>query len=62
VKQRFITPEAERAVQSLSPYQRSPRGLVFGPTENRAFIPARVADNPSIDIDDYVERMLFARQ
>jgi phage terminase large subunit-like protein len=57
VKQRFITPEAERAVQALGAYQPSPAGLIFWPTPNRAFVPARVADNPSLDIDDYVERL-----
>jgi hypothetical protein len=58
VKQRFITREAERTIQSLGPYERSPPGLIFWPAPNRAFVPARVADNPSLDIDDYVERML----
>ena len=58
VKQRFITREAEKAIQSLGPYERSPSGLIFWPVPNRAFVPARVADNPSLDIDDYVERML----
>jgi phage terminase large subunit-like protein len=57
VKQRFITQEAERAVQALGAYQPSPAGLIFWPAPNRAFVPARVADNPSLDINDYVERM-----
>lgn len=58
VKQRFISREAEKMIQSLGAYERSPAGLVFWPTPNRAFVPARVADNPSLDINDYVERML----
>lgn len=57
VKQRFITPAAEKHIQSLGAYQPSPAGLIFWPTPNRAFIPARVADNPSLDVDDYVERL-----
>jgi hypothetical protein len=57
VKQRFITLEAEGSVQALGAYQPSPAGLIFWPAPNRAFVPARVADNPSLDIDDYVARL-----
>ena len=57
VKQRFITHDAEKAMQQLSAYQPSPAGLVFWPNPDRAFVPARVADNPSLDINDYVARM-----
>lgn len=57
VKGRFITPQAERAVQALGPFQPSPPGLIFWPAPHRAFVPARVADNPSLDIEDYVGRM-----
>jgi hypothetical protein len=58
VKQRFVTPEAERAIQQLSPRNPSPAGLVFWQTPKCAFVPARVADNPSLDVEDYRERML----
>src|SRR4029453_8335922 len=37
--------------------QPSPRGVVFWPAPDRAFVPARVADNPSLDIQDYVGRL-----
>jgi len=57
VRQRFITREAELSVQSLGAYQPSPPGLIFWPTPDRAFVPARVADNPSLDIEDYVGRL-----
>ncbi len=57
VRQRFITQEAEKAVQTLGAYQPSPPGLVFWPAPDRAFVPARVADNPSLDIEDYVSRL-----
>jgi phage terminase large subunit-like protein len=57
VKTRFITSEAERSIQALRPFEPSPPGLVFWPAENRAFVPARVADNPSLDVDDYIKRM-----
>jgi phage terminase large subunit-like protein len=58
VKERFVTREAQTAIQQLSPREPSPAGMMFWPTENRAFVPARVADNPSLDVDDYIERML----
>ncbi len=57
VKARFITSDAEKVIQSLRPLEPSPSGLIFWPSENRAFVPARVADNPSLDVDDYVDRM-----
>jgi phage terminase large subunit-like protein len=57
VRQRFITQEAEKAVQALGAYQPSPPGLLFWPTPDRAFVPARVADNPSLDLDDYIGRL-----
>jgi hypothetical protein len=57
VKARFITPAAEKAIQSLGPFDPSPAGAVFWPTPTRAFVPARVADNPSLDSQDYVERL-----
>lgn len=57
VKSWFITPEAERAILQLGAYQPSPAGLIFWPNPNRAFVPARVADNPSLDIEDYVARL-----
>lgn len=57
VRKRFITREAELSVQTLGAYQPSPPGLVFWPMPDRAFVPARVADNPSLDIEDYVGRM-----
>ena len=44
-------------MQSLGAYQASPPGLLFWPAPDRAFVPARVADNPSLDIEDYVGRM-----
>lgn len=58
VKRRFVTREAEDAVRELSPRTPSPANMVFWPSSERAFVPARVADNPSLDIDDYVRRML----
>lgn len=57
VKQRFITPDAERTIQALNARQPSPPGMIFWPTPNRAFVPARVADNPSLAIDDYIGRL-----
>jgi phage terminase large subunit-like protein len=58
VKERFVTREAQAAIEQLQPRESSPAGMIFWPTPSRAFVPARVADNPALDIDDYVERML----
>src|SRR5262249_1944529 len=57
VKSRFVTGEAERSIQELRPLEPSPSGLIFWPSDNRAFVPARVAVNPSLDVEDYISRM-----
>ena len=58
VKQRFVTPEAEKAIKSLHHDEPSPSGMIFYNGPKRAFLPARVADNPSLDLRDYIDRML----
>lgn len=57
VKQRFITPDAIQTLGTLDPRAPCPPGLIFWPTPDRAFVPARLADNPHLDIDDYEKRM-----
>lgn len=57
VRRRFITKEAEKLLKKLRPYDQSPPGLVFYKNPKRAFVPARVADNPTLDIDAYIETM-----
>tara|TARA_R110000803_G_scaffold210718_2_gene283390 strand:- start:18711 stop:20222 length:1512 start_codon:yes stop_codon:yes gene_type:complete len=57
VKRRFITEEAMKATAKLDTDDASPDGMVFWATEDRAFVPARVADNPSLDFDDYKKKL-----
>lgn len=46
VKKRFITPEAEEAIKNGV-------NRIFETPEGRIFIPSRIADNPSIDEEEY---------
>lgn len=54
VKARFITEEAAKAVLEFEPWEPSPPGLVFEAAKGRMFVPARVADNPFLDREDYL--------
>lgn len=56
-KKRFITDEAIAATRHLKATDPSPPGTVFYATPDRAFVPARVADNPYIDLADYVKSL-----
>lgn len=56
VKSRFITKEAIEAIRGLSSRQPSPPGMVFW-NGGRAFVPARIADNPSLNVEDYSRRL-----
>lgn len=58
VRRRFVTREAEEAIRAIPYDQPSPPGMLFEPTPDRFFLPARLADNPTLDIEDYTERML----
>lgn len=57
VKSRFITAESEKQIREINYDLPSPKGFVFWSTSERAFVPARVADNPSLNIPDYITRM-----
>jgi len=54
VKSRFISDEAARAVLQFAPWEPSPPGLIFEAPNGRMFVPARVADNPYLDREDYL--------
>ena len=56
VRSKFVTDEAQQALKKLTYRDPSPKGIFW--KEGRAFVPARVADNPSLDVDDYINRML----
>ena len=57
VMKRFITQEAIDSIKELTAYDPSPPGQIFWTPEGRAFLPARVADNPTLDTDDYIQRL-----
>lgn len=57
VKNRFVTSAAIKSIQSTSYNEPSPKNFIFWMNPDRAFVPARVADNPSLDIEDYIARM-----
>lgn len=59
VKQRFITAEAMNALKDLDPEAPIPRGLIFyaDKERTRAFVPARLADNPHLDRATYTRRL-----
>lgn len=53
VRRRFVTKESEEAIRSWDKHQPSPAGSVFFVNERRAFVPARLADNPFLDRAEY---------
>lgn len=57
VKSRFITEEAMAAMEGMDPMKPTPKGMVFFPRPDVAFMPARVADNGYIFLQDYLKRM-----
>lgn len=60
VKDHFITNEAIAAVKRLDPTEETPIGMVFykdAPLNTIAYVPSRAADNPSLDIEDYIRRL-----
>lgn len=57
VLQRFITPEAMDFLDCLDAEAPSPVGMNFETPEGHIFVPARIADNPFLDIDEYREQL-----
>lgn len=57
VKQRFVTEQAMDMIAGLEVHQPCPQGSVFNLSPTRAFVPSRVADNPTLDVDDYLQRL-----
>jgi phage terminase large subunit-like protein len=57
VKQRFITDEAIRTLKQFTAHDPSPEGMMFQAPCNAVFVPARIADNPTLAVNDYVERL-----
>lgn len=57
VKNRFVTTHALDAMLKLKPDEPCTAEMIYWPTPKRAFVPARLADNPSIDAIDYTEKL-----
>jgi hypothetical protein len=57
VRKRFVTQEAINFIASLGLKEPTPANTVFWPCPDTAFVPARVCDNPTIDVDDYLSRL-----
>ncbi len=55
VKSRFVSQDAIDAVKRLGMYEPSPPGVFW--KNGRAFVPSRVADNPSLNRMDYANRL-----
>ncbi len=57
VRNRFVKQDAIDFIASLDLKAPTPLGTVFWPSPDTAFVPARVVDNPTIDVDDYLSRL-----
>lgn len=57
VKRRFVTQEAIDSIRTLTAKDPSPKGQKFITPAGRVFMPSRVADNPTLDTEDYIERL-----
>jgi hypothetical protein len=57
VKARFVTQDAMDMISGLEVHHPCPAGSVYWPAPSRAFVPSRVADNPTIDVEDYLTRL-----
>lgn len=57
VRDRFITQEALDTLRALRSDEPCPPGLSFFTSKGHGFVPARLADNPYIDQDEYRAQM-----
>lgn len=58
VKHRFISQEAIEALKQLTAYDPSPAEMIFDcPGTVGKFVPARIADNPSLEVDEYISQI-----
>ena len=57
-KTRFVSDDAIRELKQFTAYDPSPPGMVFDcPGTRGKFMPARVADNPHLEVEEYIDRM-----
>jgi len=58
VKQRFISQEVIADLKQFTAYDQTPEGLYYEcPGADARFYPARIADNPSLEVDEYIQRL-----
>ena len=57
VKRRFISQEAMDTLKGYTAYDPSPPGLRFRSPCGAVFVPSRIADNPSLEVGEYIERL-----
>jgi hypothetical protein len=57
VKRRFVSDEAIEATRGLTAYDPSPPGMIFEAPCGGLYMPSRVADNPSLNTDEYIETL-----
>lgn len=57
VMRRFVTQEAIDSIRTLTARDPSPEGQFFKAENDCVFMPSRVADNPTLDVEDYIERL-----
>lgn len=57
VKRRFVTEEAIAALRGYTARDPSPPGMMFRATNGAIFMPSRIADNPSLEVNEYVNRL-----
>ncbi len=57
VKRRFVTEEAIETLKGYTAHDPSPPGMQFVAENGAVFLPSRIADNPSLQVDEYIERL-----
>ncbi len=57
-KRRSVSDEAIRELKQFTAYDPTPHGMIFDcPGTRGKFVPARVADNPHLEVKEYIDRM-----
>jgi hypothetical protein len=57
VKTRFVSQEAIDMLKSFTAQDPSPPGMIFDSPCGGKFVPSRIADNPSLQVDEYITRL-----
>jgi len=57
VKRRFVSEQAVQILKSFTAYDPSPPGMIFESQSGAKFVPSRVADNPSLAVREYIDRL-----